>query len=136
MSYKSKEELRICINGRNMIDLTVNGEESFFHFDHGDYSYSIDFDEKDYIECIETFSLNVIHAVNVKQREDGEAEVIEYKDILYSNDHDLLNDPDIIAECIENGMHFTVSQVINNNSRVKKALKKLRELVGLEGTNE
>ena len=136
MSYKSKEELRKCINGRNIVDLTVNGEESFFHFDHGDYSYSIDFDEKDYTECIETFSLNVIHAVNVKLQVDGEPNVIEYKDILESNDYDLLNEPDVIAECIGNGMHFIVSQVINNNSPARRALKKLRKLVGMEGKNE
>jgi hypothetical protein len=136
MSYKSKEELRNCINGRNIIDLTVNGEESFFHFDHGDYSYSIDFDEKDYIECIETFDLNIIRTLSTFVDYTGTPIVKERERELKPNDYDLLNEPDIIAECIGNGMHFIVSQVINNNSPARRALKKLRKLVGMEGKNE
>lgn len=112
-----EEHIRKVINARHIIDLTVDEKLSFFHFDNNGYSYAIEFKEKDLIEAIEADSLNVQHAIRVKQLEDGEAEVIDYKDILDSNNFDLLHEPDIVAECIGNGMDFSVEYIYKKSTK-------------------
>lgn len=132
-----EDHIRKVINGRHIIDLTVDEKLSFFHFDNNGYSYAIEFKKKDLIECIEEFKLNVLPILKILQMANGELDVKEREEKVPSNDYDLLNEPDIVAECIGNGMHFTVESITKRvvTNDIKKKLNKMFSWLGKEGRN-